>query len=99
MSGGYFNYKQYDIGHIADAIELLITSNNDTRLNLYGEQVGHEYSDATIEEFKKALKCLQQAEIYAHRIDWLISGDDSEDSFYDRLNEEMLKFYKGKDKQ
>lgn len=93
MSGGRFGYKQYEICYIADEVEQLIRMNNDTTLDEWGVQRGHEYSDATIEEFKKALKCLQQAEIYAHRIDWLVSGDDSEDSFHERLNEEMLELY------
>jgi len=31
MSGGEFDYKQYHINEIADAIQKLIESNNDTR--------------------------------------------------------------------
>jgi hypothetical protein len=29
------------------------------------------------------------AEIYAQRIDWLLSGDDGEDSFRKRLKEDL----------
>ena len=32
---------------------------------------------------------LKQAEIYAQRIDWLLSGDDGEESFHERLKEEL----------
>lgn len=42
-----------------------------------------------IEEFKKGLKLLKMASIYAHRIDWLLSGDDGEDSFKRRLKENL----------
>lgn len=31
------------------------------------------------------------AEIYAQRIDWLISGDDNENTFHKRLKEEINK--------
>ena len=44
-----------------------------------------------IEEFKKGLKILKIAAIYAQRIDWLLSGDDGEESFKRRLKEELDK--------
>lgn len=42
-----------------------------------------------IEEFKNGLKILKMASIYAQRIDWLLSGDDGEDSFKRRLKENL----------
>ena len=42
-----------------------------------------------LEEFKKGLKILKTAAIYAQRIDWLLSGDDGEESFKRRLKEEL----------
>ena len=42
-----------------------------------------------VEEFKKGLKILKTAAIYAQRIDWLLSGDDGEESFKKRLKEEL----------
>jgi hypothetical protein len=42
-----------------------------------------------VEEFKKGLKILKMASIYAQRIDWLLSGDDGEESFKKRLKEEL----------
>ena len=38
------------------------------------------------EKMKDAIKILRTAAIYAHRIDWLLSGDDGEESFLERLN-------------
>ena len=42
-----------------------------------------------VEEFKNGLKILKIAAIYAQRIDWLLSGDDGEESFKRRLKEEL----------
>lgn len=50
-----------------------------------------EFSKETLAEFKKAVHILKQAEIYAQRIDWLLSGDDGEESFHKRLKEELEK--------
>ena len=49
----------------------------------------YEYSKETIKEFKKGLAILRKAYIYAQRIDWLLSGDDGEESFHERLKEEL----------
>jgi hypothetical protein len=49
----------------------------------------HKYPDEVIEKFKEAIVILRKAEIYAQRIDWLVSGDDGEESFLRRLKEEL----------
>lgn len=74
MSGGHFDYDQYKIGYIADSIEQLISKDEDGR-----------YTEETIVQFCTALWLLRRAQIYAQRIDWLVSGDDGEDSFHKRL--------------
>lgn len=43
----------------------------------------------TIMEFRKGVIYLKLAEIYAQRIDWLVSGDDGEEAFHKRLKEEL----------
>jgi hypothetical protein len=53
------------------------------------EKFLHKHSDEVIEEFKKGLKILKLASIYAQRIDWLLSGDDSGKSFLERLKKEL----------
>ena len=50
-----------------------------------------EYSDETIAEFKNAIEVLKKARIYINRIDYLIAGDDGEESFHKRLNDELKK--------
>jgi hypothetical protein len=50
-----------------------------------------DYSEDTIKEFKQAIDILRKAEIYTQRIDWLLSGDDSEETFHIRLKEDLNK--------
>lgn len=107
MSGGRFNYDQYKIGYIADAIEQEIERNGreKTREEMkaegwrdpnwyekYPEEKFHyEYPPEVIEQFKVAVKKLREAQVYAHRIDWLLSDDDGEESFLRRLKEDLRK--------
>lgn len=89
MSGGHFQYKQWEIGNIADEVEQLILDNDSEELDQWGDRKGYHFTPETIEEFKKGLLILRQAHIYTQRIDWLVSGDDGEDSFHSRLKKEL----------
>ena len=91
MSGGHFDYKQWEIGNIADEVEQLILTNDSEEKDEWGDRKGYHYTPETIEEFKKGLVLLRQAYVYAQRIDWLVSGDDGEDSFHRRLKFELEK--------
>lgn len=51
----------------------------------------YEYTEDIIKEFKVAHVLLKLAALYAQRIDWLLSGDDGEDSFRGRLEREIEK--------
>ena len=84
MSGGSFDYKQYQVIMLADEIEQEIE---------HIEQYKN-YSNNTLYEFKKGLNLLRKAYIYAQRIDYLISGDDDEESFHERLKKELSKLLK-----
>lgn len=88
MSGGHFNYKQHHLIEIAEDIDSAIF-NNSTEKNEWGDSVGNRYNAETIAEFEKAVKALKLAYIYAQRIDWLLSGDDGEDSFHKRLQAQL----------
>jgi len=89
MSGGHFDYQQYRIGDITQEVEELIASNNDGSIDSWGCAVGRFYSEETIAEFRKGVHYLRLAQIYAQRIDWLVSDDDGEESFHRRLKEEI----------
>lgn len=91
MSGGHFDYQQYNIERIAEEVEQLIITNDSTEKDEFGYDKGLHYTRETIEEFKIGLEHLRKAAIYAQRIDWLVSGDDGEDAFHDRLQKELKK--------
>ena len=96
MSGGHYDYAQYRINEIADAIQQVIETNNSDENDEYGDTIGYHYSPETIAEFKKGLEILQQAFVYAHRMDWLLSGDDGEDGFHKRLAHDLAELKKEK---
>jgi hypothetical protein len=89
MSGGHFNYKQHHLLDMADDIGSQILSNDSTEKNEWGDNIGNRYNVETITEFEKAVKALKLAYVYAQRIDWLLSGDDGEDSFHRRLQAQL----------
>ena len=91
MSGGHFNYAQYKLEMIADEITELIDKNGCYDKNQWGDVIGNHYSRETIREFDKAVELLKQAYVYVQRIDWLVSGDDDEESFHHRLKTELEK--------
>ena len=49
----------------------------------------NKWSNETLSEFQNAVKYLKIAQVYSRRIEWLLSGDDVEDSFHKRLKEEL----------
>ena len=91
MSGGYFNYDQYRIRQISDSVDDLIEKNDSQDLGDYGCKIGKNYAPEVIEKFRKGLAYLRIAEVYAQRIDWLVSGDDGEDAFMQRLADDLYK--------
>lgn len=89
MSGGYFNYDQHRITQIADDIQAVIDDNCNDSVNDWGDTIGRQYSPETIDRLNEAVYALRVAQVYAHRVDWLLSDDDGEGSFIKRLVEEL----------
>jgi len=105
MSGGAFNYDQYKIGYMVDQIEETVVKNGVEKTpedlknegwrdpdwyKKYPEDLFHyKYPDEVIEKMKEGIEVLKKAQIYAQRIDWLLSGDDGEKSFLRRLEEDL----------
>lgn len=103
MSGGFFDYDQYRIDRIAADIEHIIENNyvekdasdierwmRDDNGNVLEDYKYYSmYNDDTISLLKDAVRQLRLAAIYAQRVDWLLSGDDGEDSFKRRLIDEV----------
>jgi len=97
MSGGRFDYTEHHIRDIAESIQEEIDNNNIPFDGIFPEQIsedwnGERYSKKTISEFKKGIECLRKAYIYAKRIDYLLEGDDDEESFHSRLKEDLKNF-------
>ena len=104
---GHFDYKHYQLEDIADSIERQIQRNGreKTREEMRDEgwrdpewfdkypeeRYYYKYPDEVIEKFKEGVKILKQAEVYAQRIDWLLSGDDGDETFLERLKEDLDK--------
>ena len=85
MSGGYFDYQQYKLQDMIDSITEEIKLNDEK--DEWGES--RSLKQETLNEFLHAIKLLKEAYIYTHRIDWLLSGDDGEETFHERLAKEL----------
>lgn len=107
MSGGRFDYKQYEFGYIADTIENVVLNNGreKTREELKAEswrdsdwyekypedKFHYKYPDEVIEKFKEGVELIRKAQIYVDRIDRLLSADDGEENFLRRLKDDLSK--------
>ena len=87
MSGGYFEYKQFHLRDIADSVEQII--NDGGKISSLRDDYNTIFSKETISMFCEAYIQLRKAEIFAHRIDWLLSCDDTEETFHQRLQEDL----------
>ena len=115
MSGGAFEYMQYNITMIADEIEKEIERNgraktreelkdegwrNDEWYEKYPEDLNwYKHPDEVIEKFKEGVEILRKAYVYAQRIDWLLSGDDGEETFMERLKQDLNKLKENNGKE
>ena len=111
MSGGHWNYLQYRLTDVAEDIDKLIEQNGKPKTeeelkeetwrdedwyNKYPEdRYYYEYDEDVIEQFKKAAHAIRIAQIYMQRMDWLLSGDDGEESFLRRIDEDLKELQNG----
>ena len=101
MSGGAFEYNQYQIRMIWEEIQNELDKQGQEKETLFYEKEYYEkYPEAKFEEvyredvqqiFKDGIESLKKAEIYAQRIDWYLSGDDGEDSLVSRIKSDLDK--------
>ena len=89
MSGGHFNHEEHSIREIAEDIECTVNNNNSTEKDRYGDTIGRHYPEEIIIKYKETASLLFKAVKMVHRIDYLESGDDGEDSFLERWKEEI----------
>ena len=111
MSGGHWGYIQHRFADVAEDIDELIEQNgkpkseeqikeenwhDDDWYNKYPEDRYHyEYNEDVIDQFKKAAHAIRVAQIYMQRMDWLLSGDDGEEAFLRRIDEDLKKLPNG----
>lgn len=88
MSGGTFHGGQYGIIDIHETIESYI--------NKQGKETGYggtyeTFEPEVLKRLEDAVKCLKMAYIYAHRVDYLLAGDDGQETFLERLESDLSK--------
>ena len=102
MSGGAFEYQQYHIEAIANCIEQeIIEAGREIPQEIWlkNHWYGSSFDDSdrtyatyerkTIDIMKRAVYVLRMAYIYAKRVDWMLSGDDCEETLVKRLDKEL----------
>lgn len=77
MSGGCWNYVQYQVQEVIDDLEHTLEVNEECFL------------EDVLAELEVAIKHIRVAKVYIQRVDWLLAGDDSEETFMERLSEEL----------
>lgn len=87
MSGGHFDYQQYRINDIIEQLERDI----DRAENGPEDSFYKEIPEDIVESFKVGLVVLKMGKIFAERIDYYLSGDDGEESYRTRLEEDLAK--------
>ena len=89
MSGGHFDYMQYRIDQAADDVLGFIQRVESGVADEFGYKP--EYSQATLEKMRETVAALKRAAAMLQRVDWLVCGDDGEESFHHRWQGEVPK--------
>ena len=94
MSGGTFDYKEYNIESIANEIrEIYLKHKCKEWIKWMRSKEFYTdfkpYPKKILAIYRKAYKTLKMAHIYAKRIDYLEAGDDGEESFLERTKQEL----------
>jgi len=95
-------YQQWRFNDIADSIEQEVFKSGkpipENRWDHWDRQyykehpeeaVNYAYPEPVLRRFEEAVYALKRAAIYAQRTDYLICGDDGEESFEERLQKEL----------
>ena len=80
MSGGHWDYGQYKIDEIVDA---LLETDSDS-VERMDEQMKHNLLEL--------IHSLEVASVHMQRLDCYLSGDDGSDTYHKRLESELNEF-------
>ena len=101
MSGGFFDFNTDSIKDVIDEVKNIIRLQgkeipieyrmmSDDWYEKYPEEKYYgTYSKEVQEKLQEAIVQLKKAYVYVNRIDYFFSGDDGEESFLERLEEEL----------
>ena len=83
MSGGHFDYAYVNVNQFCDILKRNIRDNK--KKDDFGYAAN--YSKDTIKELKKILKEAEKLSKLMYHTEWLMSGDDSEETFLKQIKE------------
>lgn len=88
----YLDGREIDIENI-NPEDYYLDEDDIEYIKKHGHTKGNQYnfSSETIAEMRKGVRYLKKALVYAIRIDWLLSGDDGEETFHKRLKSDLAK--------
>ena len=89
MSGGYFDFRESVLLEMAEVCASYIYHNGSKETDEWGCRAWPNFGEETISVLKDIENCLRTAYVGAVRVDYLISGDDCEESFMRRLVEDV----------
>lgn len=84
MSGGHFDYVQYKFQDVADQLDTCLDRCADPDDAFY-----HNLSQETRDVIIALSRSVRVNSLILNRVDWLLSGDDSEQSFREYLIEDL----------
>ena len=77
MSGGQWNYIQYAIDDLADQMVREFKSQSELM------------DETTQSHYVTCYRELKKISVYLQRLDWLLSYDDSQETYHERLAEDL----------
>jgi hypothetical protein len=80
LSGGHFDYKQYQLTYLQDELEHLVQQH---------EEDVEKQPEEIIVAAAGAISLLSMAFVLIHRIDYFMSGDDGLEQFISRTQKEL----------
>jgi len=81
LSGGHFGYIQHQMDECAEQLERELAD---------PESYAGRMEPNTHESLRLCARTLREAAIRLHRADWLLSGDDGEESYHKRLVDDLV---------
>ena len=95
MSGGFFDYQQHRLEDMANEIDKLIARNGapiehvDDFEPRWSPTHHDSFPPDILARFRETARELRRVGDMLQRVDWLMSGDDSEDTFRQRWSKEV----------